>query len=290
MSQYLTTKELAELLRIKERKVYDLAASGEVPCSRAMGKLLFPRKEIDAWLSANSSGPSAATAQERPAVFLGSHDPLLEWALRQSHCDVATFFDSSMDGLKRFSDGRGIAAGLHVFDPETADWNVPVVRQHVPGQDVVLMEWAQRRRGLIVRADEASAVRSIEDVRGRSFVPRQADAGSQHLFEYLSGKAGITASDLQQRPPALTEGDAAVAVLEGEADIAFGLEALAHQYRLGFVPLVAERFDLLIDRRAWFDPPLQIFLAFCRTRAFLDKAASLPGYDISGFGRIHFNA
>jgi len=31
------------LLRITERKVYDLAATGKVPCSRAMGKLLFPR-------------------------------------------------------------------------------------------------------------------------------------------------------------------------------------------------------------------------------------------------------
>jgi len=30
-SEYLTTKELAQLLRIKERKVYDLAASGELP-------------------------------------------------------------------------------------------------------------------------------------------------------------------------------------------------------------------------------------------------------------------
>lgn len=32
--RYLTVPELAELLRIKERKVYDLAASGAVPCSR----------------------------------------------------------------------------------------------------------------------------------------------------------------------------------------------------------------------------------------------------------------
>ena len=56
MTQYLTTRELAELLRIKERKVYDLAASGEVPCSRATGKLLFPREAIDAWLQRHSDG------------------------------------------------------------------------------------------------------------------------------------------------------------------------------------------------------------------------------------------
>ena len=32
-TEYLTTRRLAEMLRIKERKVYDLAASGQVPCS-----------------------------------------------------------------------------------------------------------------------------------------------------------------------------------------------------------------------------------------------------------------
>ena len=61
LNEYLTTRELADLLRIKERKVYDLVSSGDVPCSRATGKLLFPRKEIDAWLQANASGGSQET-------------------------------------------------------------------------------------------------------------------------------------------------------------------------------------------------------------------------------------
>ena len=37
-SEFLTTQELAALLRIKERKVYDLAAAGQVPCVRVVGK------------------------------------------------------------------------------------------------------------------------------------------------------------------------------------------------------------------------------------------------------------
>mgnify|MGYP003652046767 FL=1 len=43
---YLTTKEVAELLRVKERKVYDLAGAGEIPHRRITGKLLFPRAEL----------------------------------------------------------------------------------------------------------------------------------------------------------------------------------------------------------------------------------------------------
>lgn len=86
-NQYLTTKELAELLRIKERKIYDLAASGDVPCIRVVGKLLFPRLEIETWMGRARSGPEALSPVA--AVFAGSHDPLLEWAIRESGCGIA---------------------------------------------------------------------------------------------------------------------------------------------------------------------------------------------------------
>ena len=51
LPDFLTTREVAALLRVKERKVYDLAAAGQIPCRRITGKLLFPRAEIEAWLS-----------------------------------------------------------------------------------------------------------------------------------------------------------------------------------------------------------------------------------------------
>ena len=65
---YLTTRELASLLRIKERKVYDLAASGQIPCSRAMGKLLFPRKAIEAWIA---GGGSLSRKRRKISAWLG---------------------------------------------------------------------------------------------------------------------------------------------------------------------------------------------------------------------------
>ena len=161
-SEYLTTRELAELLRIKERKVYDLAASGEVPCTKAMGKLLFPRAAVDAWLLAGQTQvietrrPAARGAKPRPArpnVIVGSHDPLLEWALRESRSGLAAYFDGSSDGLTRFSDGEGVAAGLHLFDTATRTWNIEAVRQPLGEQAIVLVEWVKRQRGLILGRD-----------------------------------------------------------------------------------------------------------------------------------------
>mgnify|MGYP003670146133 CR=1 FL=1 len=301
MTEYMTTKELADFLRIKQRKVYDLAASGRVPCSRAMGKLLFPRAEIEAWIARGMAGDGAAvtdaavpSTKARPGVFLGSHDPLLDWALRQSRCGIATFFDGSADGLERFANAEGMAAGLHMFDPEAGDsgddaaWNINWVRRYAATAPCVLVEFAWRERGLIVDPTSAHEFTSIADLRGRLIVPRQPEAGTQALLEHLLAEAGIGPDNCVMTEPARTETDAAQVVADHMGEVTLGLRATAAPLKLDFVPLLRERFDLLVDRKAWFEPPMQAFLEFCRTEAFRFKAGAMGGYDITGLGRVHF--
>src|SRR3546814_883337 len=101
---FLTTREVAALLRVKERKVYDLAAAGDIPCRRVTGKLLFPRAEIEAWLARGGVG---AAGRALPAnIVAGSHDPLLDWAIRESGSGLAAYFDGSLDGLARMARGE----------------------------------------------------------------------------------------------------------------------------------------------------------------------------------------
>ena len=177
MSEYLTTRELADLLRIKERKVYDLAASGDVPCSKAMGKLLFPRHAIEAWLAESSSGMERYAARPLPKVFLGSHDPLLEWALRESDCGIATFFDGSSDGLARFANREGLATAMHLYDAGGNAWNLHAVKTRFASMPVVLTGWAKRLRGLIVNKANRDGIGAIADLRKRRVAPRQAGSG-----------------------------------------------------------------------------------------------------------------
>ena len=285
---YLTTKELAALLRIKERKVYDLAASGDVPCSRALGKLLFPRREIEAWLQGEGTAASPASRAARPSVVLGSHDPLLEWALLESRADLASFLGGSHDGLDRFARGEGVAAGLHIH--ETGGWNTETVRARFADDDCVLVEWAWRQRGLILAGALAEEVHGLADLSGRKLAPRAAETGSQTLFESLRARVGLAPDDIATIAPVRSEADAVAAVIDAKAEAAFGLECLARRFRLAFVPLVDERFDLLVSRRAWFEPAFQALLGFCRQPAFAEKAAELGGYNVSGFGTVHFNS
>ncbi len=279
--EFLTVPELADLLRIKERKVYDLAASGLVPCNRATGRLLFPESEIRAWISSNQTGVKPA----RPAVFLGSHDPLLEWALRQSQCSLATFFEGSADGLKRFAQEEGIATGLHIAD--ATGWNVSSVAEACGQTNAVLIRWAKRARGTVAKPEVSSKVRDLSGLAGMKVAMRQPASGTAVLFDRLMKEERAS---FEPVGPYHSEQDAVLSVVDGEADVAFGLGSVASQYGLSFNPLVEEEFDLLVDRAAYFNAPFQAFLAFCWSETFSARADAQAGYTVAGLGEVRWNA
>jgi excisionase family DNA binding protein len=291
---YLTTREVADLLRLKERKVYDLVAAGEVPCVRVTGKLLFPRDLIEAWLARNLEyKPGVESLNQRPPISAGSHDPLLDWALREADTGLAVTFGGSLDGLRRIAKGEATMAGTHLADEDEAvgaAWNVGHVRRQLAGQPIVVIEWAKRMQGLIVPRDNPLGLKTARDLKRRRVIGRQREAGAFVLLERLLAQANLKFSDLSlNEAPARTEADVAAAVAEGKADAGLAIEAVARQYRLGFVPLIQERYDLVIWRRSVFEPPVQKLLAFCRSATFRERAATLGGYDIAALGTVHYN-
>ena len=65
---------------------------------------------------------------------------------------------------------------------------------------------------------------------------------------------------------------------------------MAQHYKLDFLPLHRERYDLLVRRRDYFEGPVQKLLAFAASDAFKAKAADMAGYDASNLGNVVWNA
>jgi putative molybdopterin biosynthesis protein len=255
---------------------------------------LFPRAEVEAWLARGAVGGGGAAAAPRalPAnILAGSHDPLLDWAMRESGSGLAAYFDGSLDGLARMARGEAGIAGLHVFEPARGDWNLDHVQEALAGASVVVVEWARRQQGLLLRRELAQAVTSVADLAGRRVVRRQAAAGAGLLLDHLLAQAGVAERAVDfVTGLARTETEAAAAVASGQAEAAPGLAGMARQFGLAFLPTMVERFDLVVDRHAWFEPPFQRLLAFCASGGFAAKAAEIGGYDLAGHGRVVWNA
>lgn len=290
-SPLMTTAEVADYLRVKERTIYEMVARQTIPFSRATGKLLFPRRLIDAWLEAQTELPSAGIAPA-PPIYSGSNDPLLEWALRNSGSGLAVLARGSLQGLHDLTEGRAVMAGFHLLDPATGEWNVAAARAHVPGSRHVLIHWARRTQGLITLTGNPLGIIGLKDAAARRlrFAARAGGAGSTRLLEVLLAREGLSIADLHLLDrPAETHADLATLIETGEADLGLGLQAAAGH--MGFIPLVTdESFDLAMTKRAYFEAPIQTLLAFARTDIFTRRATHLGGYDLTDLGRVVWNA
>jgi putative molybdopterin biosynthesis protein len=297
-AEMMDTREVAAHLRLKSRRIYDLVRDRAIPHVRVTGKLLFPRSEIDQWVARNSSAASGRAGSQRapsaPPIVAGSHDPLLEWAVREARSGLAILACGSQGGIARLAQSEAVAAAIHWIDPASGEYNVPLVRaSFADADDIVVIEWARRTQGLLVAPGNPLRVRSLHDLvkRRARVIARQPEAGSDRLLRHLLDRERIDGNALRWcEQVALAENDLAAIIAAGDADVGLGIEAVAHAAGLDFIPLAQERIDLVARRRDVFEPALQALLAFARTPAFAAHAKRLGGYDVANTGRVVFNA
>lgn len=291
MPDVLTMKEAAAWLRLSERSLYELARGRRLPAAQVGGKWLFPRVQLERWLAAQADGAEVAHRLDPPPILAGSHDPLLDWALRQSGCGLAARAGGSLDGLAELAAGAAQVAAIHLLDPDSGTWNEPAVREMLPRRAVVGITWAWREQGLIVPAGNPRGLAHVHDLTGGVRVAgRQNRAGSHVLLTHLLTEACVRLEQVAFLPePALSEDEVAAAVVEGRADAGFGIRAEAAARGLDFLPLIRERFDLVMERRHYFGAPMQALLAFARGPVFAARAARMGGYDLARAGGVAFN-
>ena len=291
MPELLTTDEAAEYLRLSERKLYELVATREVPCSKVTGRWLFPRAALDRWVSAGLIAHAALAQVTAPPIMGGSHDPLLEWALRESNSGLASLPEGSEEGVRRLTQGEVIVAAIHMHrldgDDETA--NLDVVADAAGLHDAVVIAFARREQGILVAPGNPlglSDMASIATSRAR-MAQRPAGAGAQLLLLALLARARLALDDLKLAKPAFPTGpDIAQAIRAGRIDCGIATRSVAKSAGLDFLPLTWERFDLVMRRRDYFMKGPQALFEFMRQAGFRDRASELGGYDVSDTGAV----
>jgi excisionase family DNA binding protein len=299
MPDLLTTDEAATYLRLSERKLYELVANGAVPCTKVTGRWLFPKAALDRWLSAGLIVPAGLAHATAPPIVGGSHDPLLEWALRESGCGLANLPEGSEAGLRRLARSEVTAAAIHLhrLDGDDDEANAEAVANASGLHDAIVIAFARREQGLVVAAGNPLRLADIASISARRarLALRPPGAGAQLLLLALVARAGLAlvaraglALDALAlvKPVCPTGADIAQAVRVGRADCGVATRAVAQTAGLDFVPLTWERFDLVLRQRDYFLPGPQALFKFIRTAAFRERAAELAGYDVGEAGEV----
>lgn len=291
MSELLTTEEAASYLRLSERKLYDLVAAGAVPCTKATGRWLFPKSDLDQWLAAEAIKPAALSPAPAPAIVGGSQDPLLDWALRESGSGLASLPEGSESGLRRLRNRQVVAAAIHLhrLDGNDENANVEAVAADSSLYDAIVISFAKREQGFVVPLGNPKGLRDVSSIikHKARLAMRPQGAGAQLLLLALLQSSGHDLGQLPKDTPlGHTGADVAQAVREGRADCAIATRAVAVAAGLDFISLVWERFDLVLRQRDYFLPAQQALFSFIASAAFHARAKALPGYDIKDVGRV----
>ncbi len=224
----------------------------------------------------------------RPTLVIAGCDPalpLLEPPLGLLDPPVAFSWwpCSSRTALELAAAGLVHVAGAHLRGPG-GRYNTGPAAQLLPG-GAEIIGFCSWREGLVVRPGlDIAGVRDLVRL-GLRLVNREAGAEARSVLDRELARAGVAARELPGYDTQATGHlQVAAAITAGLADAGVASEPAALAYGLGFVPLTAERFDLVIPAGQAGTREVQGLLKVLSSRWLLDQLASLPGCDAASCG------
>ena len=295
MSELMNTREVARYLGINEKKVYFLAKSGKIPCTRVTGKWTFPKNLIDQWIEESAAALVAGKASEEERVFLlgaGSDDPSLGILhdLYEAQTQPAAFFMTtvgSTGGLAAIRSGVADFATAHLLEPARVNANEKEFRLFPA--DAVIVELFYRDLGLLVPRGNPKGIKSIRDLARPKLriINRQPGSGTRIYLDQELARARLDVKKISGYDTVVsTHLEVGLKVLGGAADIGLATRTTAQLLGLDFISLTRERFDAVIPKERFFSHGIQVLLGTLGSREFRQRVEALGGYDASESGRI----
>ncbi len=235
-----------------------------------------------------------ASAIKKNLLVAGSHDliiDLLATAVREKNPELSlsSAHVGSMGGIVAVGGGRAHFAGIHLFDPESGEYNIPYVKRYLSSMETVLMTLAYRTQGWIVPKGNPDKVEGPSEIATQKllFVNRQKGAGTRLLFDHLLKESGIDKSRIRgYRREEHTHLNVAAAVAAETARVGLGILPAAAAFSLDFVPVGEERYDLLMTRSFFESPNGKLIVNIITDRDFIRKVENMGGYSMREAGMV----
>jgi len=204
---------------------------------------------------------------------------LLDLMLRKRKFSYEYVTVGSSAGLAAVMLGEADIAGVHLLDEETHEFNIPFLKRYWLDRKAVLIRGYQRSQGLIVAKGNPKHITTVGDVADGKirFINRTLGSGTRTLFDMLLGDVARQRKETFSEASASVRGyntevrtheEVARTVAEGKADVGFGILPAASQQGIGFVEIMKEKFDFVIDRTKLHRPLVKLFLKVLSSKEF----------------------
>ena len=303
----LSTQEVADILHVSKSTIYELIRRGEINSYKVGRKVRFTQDDVDAYIARSRHEQSVQPVRrlevssdllhpagkgERPFVISGQDVVLdiLSNFLYQNGLTTDRCYLSSFEGLLALYERKVDAAACHLYAVDEKSFNVPYVRRLIPGVKAVLINVSYRKQGFYVAAGNPKEILGWRDLARRdiSILNRRPGSSARILLDGQLMRMNLDPRQIKgyerEMKSHLTM---AAAIADGEADLALGTERISRQIDgLDFIPLLEERYDLVLRRDAMDTPAVEAILEILRSAAFKKEIRHFTGNDYRDMGKI----
>jgi putative molybdopterin biosynthesis protein len=298
-NKFITTKEVAKLLKVNEKMVYSLINDKGLPATKVTGKWMFPQRLVEEWLEMNilnyRQSELDMSSDTGRLLLAGSDDPLFQQTLslfqKKGFSTVAFFANlGSMGGLKCLRRGLCHIGVCHLLQDDNQEYNFDFAEQELD-RSPVFVNFSKREQGILIQKGNPKNIRSISDLARPDIriVNRPLGTGTRLLLDYEIAKSDISTDEISGYHHEVSRHlDVGLEIVAGKADAGPAIRAVAGLLNLDFMPLRWERFDLLIARERFFEQGVQQFMGLLHDVSFQQLAETFVGYDLSLCGKMVF--
>jgi len=196
--------------------------------------------------------------------------------------DLVLAHRNSSQALALLKEGAVHIAGSHLKDEASGECNLPQIGRLFPRNSVAVIAFAVWEEGILTAAGNPKSIREIADLARPevAIVNREPGAGSRVLLDSHLHRLGVSSGKVRGYER-LAPGHlpAAWQVQSGAVDACLATRAAARLLGLHFIPLVTERYDLVIRRQHLDLPRMQNLLDTLARSGFRRELEGFGGYD-----------
>ena len=301
----LSTQEVADILHVSKSTIYDLIRKGEIHSYKIGRKVRFTQDDVDAYIARSRHEHSTMPVKTvdthstlltpdeaaEPDLILAGQDVVLDILanfLQQAGVNAARTYLSSFEGLLSLYQDNIQVAACHLYDGN--EHNVPFVRRLMPGVPAVLINISYRTQGFYVQKGNPKNIKGWSSLLRQDItvLNRRVGSSARILMDTQLKRLGIPSSKVKGYDKIMKSHlTMAAAIAAGEADLAIGTERISRQIdNLDFIPLLEERYDLVIKKELLDTPQVQKLLSILQNPAFRKEIAHFSGNDYRDLGKI----
>ena len=201
-------------------------------------------------------------------------------------------FAHSKAALHSLCRGEVHIAGMHLYDPQTGEHNIPFVREALTDKSAVLITLGVWEEGLLVPPGNPMGVKTVSDLVefGATIATHEVGSGNRMLLERKLQEEGVPLEAVKRFDHIVdNHQDVALSVVSGAANAGISTASIAATFGLGFIPLHSARYDLVILKEYLQEAPVQQFINILGHQLVRSQLQILGGYDISKTGEVVAN-